>query len=119
MTLTTHQTAVSLSADRSRRGMGSELGVPRNLVPTAEAPEVLWFGGARVLQTRPSTDSPSLGPRLRTTRVARAIGLPRAPRDSVVLGALKSEPNTTTTTKDFGRTLPRVRYTFLRIVLSF
>ena len=36
-----------------------------------------------------------------------------------MLGVLKSGPNTTTTMKDFGQTLPHVRYTFLRTVLSF
>jgi hypothetical protein len=36
-----------------------------------------------------------------------------------VLGVLKSGPNTTTTTKGFGQTLPHARYSFLRTALSF
>ena len=39
MTLVTHRTAVSLSANRSRRGVLSELGVPGDLVPSDGAPE--------------------------------------------------------------------------------
>ena len=67
-------------------------------------------------RTGPSIDSPPQGLGSRPL-YARAEGLPKNPRGSVVPGVLLSGPNTTTTMKDFGQTLPFIRYTFLLSVL--